>query len=121
MGFKAPKSEKLYFSISEVAEKFNLAPSALRFWEKEFDMINPKKNKKGTRHYTLKDIEVIGKIYTLVKEKGYTLDGAKKFIKSKEVLPIEVPVILTPNIPILDIIKKLESIKVKLMDLERGI
>ena len=81
MGFKAPKSEKLYFSISEVAEKFNLAPSALRFWEKEFDTIKPFKNKKGNRFYTQEDVEHIAMINHLVKERGLTLKGAKAKLK----------------------------------------
>ncbi len=81
MGFKTPKSEKLYYSISEVAEKFNLAPSALRFWEKEFDTIKPFKNKKGNRFYTQEDIEHIALINHLVKERGLTLKGAKAKIK----------------------------------------
>ena len=84
MGFKAPKSEKLYFSIGEVAEKFNLAPSALRFWEKEFDTIKPFKNKKGNRFYTQDDIDQIAVINHLVKERGLTLKGAKAKIKENK-------------------------------------
>ena len=84
MGFKTPKSEKLYFSISEVAEKFNLAPSALRFWEKEFDTIKPFKNKKGNRFYTQEDIDHLALINHLVKERGLTLKGAKAKIKENE-------------------------------------
>ena len=84
MGYKAPKSEKLYFSISEVAEKFNLAPSALRFWEKEFDTIKPFKNKKGNRFYTQEDIDHIAMINHLVKERGLTLKGAKAKIKENK-------------------------------------
>ena len=84
MAFKAPKSEKLYFSISEVAEKFNLAPSALRFWEKEFDTIKPFKNKKGNRFYTQEDIDHLAVINHLVKERGLTLKGAKAKIKENK-------------------------------------
>lgn len=84
MGFKTPKSEKLYYSISEVAERFNLAPSALRFWEKEFDTIKPFKNKKGNRYYTMEDIEHIALINHLVKERGLTLKGAKAKIKENK-------------------------------------
>ncbi len=84
MGFKAPKSEKLYFSIGEVAEKFNLAPSALRFWEKEFDTIKPFKNKKGNRFYTQEDIDHLALINHLVKERGLTLKGAKAKIKENK-------------------------------------
>lgn len=81
MGFKTPKSEKLYYSISEVAARFDLAPSALRFWEKEFDTIKPFKNKKGNRYYTQEDIEHIALINHLVKERGMTLKGAKAKIR----------------------------------------
>ena len=84
MGFKAPKSEKLYFSISEVAEKFNLATSALRFWEKEFDTIKPFKNKKGNRFYTQEDVNHLALINHLVKERGLTLKGAKAKIKENK-------------------------------------
>jgi DNA-binding transcriptional MerR regulator len=84
VGFKAPKSEKLYFSISEVAEKFNLAPSALRFWEKEFDTIKPFKNKKGNRFYTEEDINHLALINHLVKERGLTLKGAKAKIRENK-------------------------------------
>ncbi|MCE1198652.1 MAG: MerR family transcriptional regulator [Marinilabiliales bacterium] len=84
MGFKEPKSEKLYYSISEVAEKFNLAPSALRFWEKEFDSIKPHKNKKGNRYYTQEDIDHLALINHLVKERGMTLKGAKAKIKENK-------------------------------------
>ena len=84
MGFKTPKSEKLYYSISEVAERFNLAPSALRFWEKEFDTIKPFKNKKGNRYYTMEDIEHIALINHLVKERGLTLKGAKAKIRENK-------------------------------------
>ncbi len=84
MGFKAPKSEKLYFSISEVAGKFNLAPSALRFWEKEFDTIKPFKNKKGNRFYTQEDIDHLAIIHHLVKERGLTLKGEKAKIKENK-------------------------------------
>jgi DNA-binding transcriptional MerR regulator len=84
VGFKAPKSEKLYFSISEVAEKFNLAPSALRFWEKEFDTIKPFKNKKGNRYYTQEDIDHLAVINHLVKERGLTLKGAKAKIRENK-------------------------------------
>jgi DNA-binding transcriptional MerR regulator len=69
--------EKLYFSISETAEMFNVNPSLLRYWEKEFDIIQPRKNKKGTRFFTKKDIENIRTIHYLTKVKGYTLQGAK--------------------------------------------
>ncbi len=71
------KIEKLYYSISEVAELFEVNQSLIRFWEKEFDILTPKKNKKGNRMFTPKDIENLKLIYHLVKERGYTLQGAR--------------------------------------------
>ena len=73
--------DKIYYSISEVADAFEVNPSLIRFWEKEFDQIDPKKNKKGDRMFTRKDIDVLEIIYHLVKEKGYTLEGARQKIK----------------------------------------
>jgi DNA-binding transcriptional MerR regulator len=84
MAFKEPKSEKHYYSIGEVAAKFGLAPSTLRFWEKEFDTIKPFKNKKGDRFYTQGDIDHLSLINHLVKERGMTLKGAKTKIKENK-------------------------------------
>ena len=81
MTFREPKSEKLYYSIGEVAELFGLAPSTIRFWEKEFTTIKPHKNKKGDRFFTREDINHLALINHLVKEKGMTLKGAKTRIK----------------------------------------
>jgi len=81
MPYKDKPIEKLYYSIGEVAEMFSVNTSLIRFWEKEFDVLKPKKNKKGNRLFTKKDLEYLKIIYLLVKEKGYTLDGAKKKIK----------------------------------------
>ena len=84
MAFKEPKSEKHYYSIGEVAAKFDLAPSTLRFWEKEFETIKPFKNKKGDRFYTQEDIDHLALINHLVKERGMTLKGAKTKIKENK-------------------------------------
>ena len=84
MAFKEPKSEKHYYSIGEVAAKFGLAPSSLRFWEKEFETIKPFKNKKGDRFYTQEDIDHLALINHLVKERGMTLKGAKTKIKENK-------------------------------------
>ena len=73
--------EKVYYSISETAKMFNVNHSLLRYWEKEFDMIRPFKNKKGDRYFTKKDIETIRTIHYLTKTKGYTLQGAKDALK----------------------------------------
>ncbi len=79
--------KKMYYTIGEVAEKFSISTSMLRFWESEFPMLKPKKNKKGDRRYTEKDLEIIQTIYHLVKEKGYTLQGAKDMIRAKNHQP----------------------------------
>ena len=78
---KQQKVEKFYFSIGEVAQLFGLNESTLRFWEKEFDEISPRKTKKGTRYYRQEDIEQIRLIYHLVKERGMTLSGARRKLK----------------------------------------
>ena len=75
--------DKLYYNIGEVAKAFNVKTSLLRFWENEFEVIQPKKKKSGTRKYTPKDIDTIQLIFHLVKERGMTLDGAKKQLKQK--------------------------------------
>ena len=71
---------KLYYSISEISEQFEVSKSLIRFWETEFSILNPRKNAKGERRFTKKDIEDFRIIYHLVKEKGFTLEGAKKEI-----------------------------------------
>ena len=69
---------KLYYSIGEVADLFGVAPSLIRYWESEFTTLKPGKNNKGERKYTVKDIEMLQQIYHLVKERGFTIEGAKK-------------------------------------------
>lgn len=95
--------EKLYYNIGEVAKAFNVKPSLLRFWEVEFDEIKPKKKESGTRKYTPKDVQVIQLIFHLVKEKGMTLDGAKKHLKQSNKTDFQK-----------DILVKLEIIKSEL-------
>ena len=97
--------EKLYYTIGEVSKAFDVNPSLIRFWEKEFEILKPKKNNKGTRRYSSIDIENFQTIHHLVKEKGYTLDGAKVQLK-----------MLNKNF---EIIKKLEKIKATLINIKR--
>jgi DNA-binding transcriptional MerR regulator len=104
---------KMYYSIGEVAEFLNVNTSLLRFWEKEFQLEVSKKNKKGNRLFTVKELEKINKIYQLVKIEGYTLDGAKKALKSKEPRPQTVTLSQTEQV-----ILKLEEIKSKLLALK---
>src|SRR5687767_15538388 len=82
MAYKEKEIEKLYYSIGEVAEIFNVAPSLIRFWESEFDIIKPKKNRKGNRQFTKEDIDNVRTIFHLVKEKGFTLQGAKEMLRN---------------------------------------
>lgn len=78
MPYKEKKVEKLYYSIGEVAEMLNVNTSLIRFWEKNFNIIKPHKNKKGNRYFTKEDIENLKLIYHLVKEQRMTLEGAQK-------------------------------------------
>ena len=75
---------KLYYSIGEVADMFNVSKSLVRYWETEFPTLKPHKNSKGDRRFTKQNIEQIKEIYHLVKEKGYTLDGAKQELKTSK-------------------------------------
>lgn len=74
-------TDKKYYKISEVAEILGLPPSTLRFWESQFTIIHPKRNDRGTRFYTPRDIETIKMVYFLVKEKGLKLEAAQEEIK----------------------------------------
>lgn len=71
------QGEKLYYTIGEVAAMFNVNTSLIRFWENEFDIIKPKRNKKGNRLFTKQDVDNFYAIYHLIKEQGYTIQGAK--------------------------------------------
>lgn len=103
---------KLFYTIGEVANKFNVNASLIRFWEKEFDIIKPQKNKKGNRLFTQKDIDNFHLIFHLVKEKGYTLEGAKNKLKNgKQLFQEETK----ENI---EIIKALENVKAFLVSLK---
>ena len=82
MAWKEKEIEKLYYTIGEVAEMLDVNTSLLRYWEKEFDILKPRKNTKGDRLFIKEDIETIKLIYHLVREKGYTLEGAQSRLKS---------------------------------------
>ena len=82
MSYKEKEIQKKYFSIGEVAEELQIAASQIRFWEGEFDIIKPQKNRNGKRQFTRDDIDKIKLVYHLVKTKGYTLQGAKQMIKN---------------------------------------
>lgn len=119
---------KLYYSIGEVADMLHVNPSLLRFWEKEFNLTVSKKNKKGNRLFSVKEIEQIKRIYHFVKVEGYTLDGAKKALKQKAAGTL----LITPSESTVDeiattiqrsdfseLIEKLEDIKSKLLRITR--
>jgi len=82
MPYKKPVIKKVYYRIGEVAEMFGVNISLIRFWENEFDIIKPFRNKKGNRFFTHSDVDNFHIIYHLVKEQGYTLQGAKEKLKS---------------------------------------
>lgn len=77
-------SDKIYYSIGEIAKAFQVNTSLIRFWEKEFSILNPKKNEKGNRMFSKEDVKNIRIIYHLVKERGYTLSGAKNALSNLE-------------------------------------
>ncbi|MFA5574280.1 MAG: MerR family transcriptional regulator [Brumimicrobium sp.] len=104
---------KLYYSIGEVAEMFDVNTSLIRFWEKEFKTIKPKKNNNGNRKFTPSDILEFQKIHHLVKVKGFTLDGAKKALKDKSFKVEE-----TQESTKKEIIERLERIKERLLSLK---
>ena len=83
MPYREKEIEKLYYSIGEVAEILNVPVSTVRFWENEFDILKPKKNKKGNRLFMPGDLKNLKIIHHLVKEKGMTLAGAKKQLSEK--------------------------------------
>ena len=108
MPYKKPIIEKIYYSISEVAGMFGVNMSLIRFWEKEFDIIKPHKNKKGNRLFTKQDIESFHLIFHLVKEKGMTLAGAKKKLATNKEET-------TQNF---EVINKLQNIKDLLLEIK---
>jgi DNA-binding transcriptional MerR regulator len=102
--------EKLYYTIGETAKAFQVNTSLIRFWEKEFDILQPKKNKKGNRLFTPKDVKNLQTIYHLVKEKGYTLEGAKIALNKENNLDKKI-----------DILSKLEFIRTELLEIKTSL
>ena len=100
--------EKRYYGIGEVAQAFGVNASLIRFWEKEFDVLQPKKNAKGNRKFTPQDIKNLQLIYHLVKERGFTLDGAKIHLKEEK----------QKTLSNFDIIQKLERVKAELIKIK---
>ncbi len=111
MPYKKLQIKKLYYTIGEVADIFDVNTSLIRFWEKEFDIIKPKKNKKGNRLFTEKDVDNFFIIYHLVKERGFTLQGAKDKLKDNP----------EDTINQIEIVKSLENVRTFLVDLKSQI
>ena len=103
--------QKLYYSIGEVAVAFGVNQSLIRFWDKEFDILKPKKNAKGNRMFTPEDIKNLKLIYHLVKERGFTLEGAKIHLKENQKKTLDK----------FEIISKLETIKAELLALKNSL
>ena len=109
---------KLYYSIGELSDLLGVNASLLRFWEKEFEFVISKKNAKGNRLYSVKEIEKINRIYLLVKIEGYTIEGAKKALKSKEKINVSDTNPKSEDANNAALILKLERIKQRLISLK---
>ena len=109
MAYKEKVITKLYYSIGDVAKLFDVNTSLIRFWEKEFDIIKPKKNKKGNRMFTPQDIDNFHIIYHLVKERGFTLDGAKNKLKDNKEDTID-------NVKVVKSLEKIRSFLVEIKE-----
>ena len=101
--------EKMFYSITEVAQYYNVNESTLRFWEKEFPQISPRTSGRGVRQYRKEDVETIGLIYHLVKEKGMTLPGARQRLKDNK----------ETTIRNYEIVSRLKEIKEELLAIKR--
>ncbi|MCH7534832.1 MAG: MerR family transcriptional regulator [Bacteroidetes bacterium] len=111
MPYKEKEIAKLYYSIGEVARKFDVNTSLIRFWEKQFDIIKPKKNKKGNRLFTQADVDNFHIIYHLVKERGFTLEGAQRKLKDNK----------DDTVNNIEIVKSLEKVKGFLVQLKENL
>jgi DNA-binding transcriptional MerR regulator len=112
MPYKEKEITKMFHSISEVAEMFKVAQSLLRFWEKEFPtLIQPNKDVRGNRMYKEQDITNIRILHTLIKEQGFTLDGAKKHFRENK----------KENTEQEKILKSLQKIKEELLALKKQV
>ena len=107
MHIDLPK-DKRYYSMGEIAKAFDVNQSLIRFWDKEFDILKPKKNAKGNRMFTPEDVKNLQLIFHLVKERGFTLEGAKVHLKEGQKKTLDK----------FDIISKLESIKAQLLSIK---
>lgn len=98
-------AEKLFYSMGEVAEMFDVRQSLIRYWGEQFDALKPKRNKKGNRMFTPEDVETLKLIYHLVKERGMTLDGARRALKARRHVDESVP----RDVELLDRLQRLKA------------
>lgn len=103
--------DKLYYSIGEVAKAFGVNTSLIRFWEKEFAIISPRKSTTGSRKFTPEDVKKLQLIYHLVKEKGFTLEGARQRLKEEN----------QKTLSNYDLISKLQQIKQTLIAIKNAL
>lgn len=109
MPYKEREINKLYYTMGEVTEMFDVNASQVRFYEREFDILQPKKNKKGNRLFTQEDIANLKIIFNLVKDKGYTLQGARDYLKANKSEAKE-------NQRVVDSLQKLKSFLLEVRD-----
>ena len=107
MPYKKPKIEKIFYTIGEVADRMGVNPSQIRYWENNFDEINPQKNKKGNRLFTEEDIENIKLIHYLVKVRGLTIKGAQQKLKDNR----------NETVGNFEIVNRLQEIRQELADI----
>ena len=110
MPYKEQETVKLFYTIGEVARMFNVNTSLVRFWEKEFEIIKPQKNKKGNRLFTPEDVDNFYIIYHLVKERGFTLQGAKSKLRENK----------SDTINNIEIVKSLTKVRDFLLEVKKG-
>jgi DNA-binding transcriptional MerR regulator len=102
---------KRYYGMGEIAKAFEVNQSLIRFWDKEFDILKPKKNAKGNRLFTPEDVKNLQLIYHLVKERGFTLEGAKIYLKEGQKKTLDK----------FEIIRKLEAVKTQLQHIKESL
>lgn len=108
MGLKKDKDLKLFYSIGEVAKMFNINESTLRYWEKEFDIIRPRKTDNGSRFYKKEDVDDVRLVHHLLKERGMTIAGAKQKLKDNKDTTVRQE----------DIVNRLKEIKKELLSMK---
>ena len=109
--------EKRFFSITEVAQEVGENASVLRYWEKEFRQLNPRTNARGKRFYTRKDIELISEIRALVRDQGFTIEGARKVL-SGEVAPTVAAAVTSSGNQHEEVLERLKALRARVLALE---